>query len=413
MRASVALTRIALAATRLAGCLGCACGPEDEPTCGNEVREPGEQCDGQDLGGLSCFGQGFEIGTVTCLPSCTADLSDCSRCGDGVASGAEACDGAALRGESCVSVGFAGGSLGCVACALDTSGCYECGDGVRFGDEECDGPDLAGTTCQGLNFESGSLVCGADCRFDTTACVPFNPWSVQFDGTDDSLSCTLMFPSPLYSHTWEGWVWIAPGGPSPGTVFQKWNPGVNLNDPPWLMWVFYFHDTSPVLDLLQIQTQAAGSGLLSEYSYAMTGSWHHFAFVWDYTVDLTWVELRHYVDGLLVLTDFPSPISASSPLEDSLDPLFMGNCCLDGPCTPFEGSIDEIRLWDYPRVGEEIMADMNLQLAGNEPGLIAYWPFDEGSGQFTEEVVSGTTCVLGTGPAPDGADPVWSADTPF
>src|SRR5690606_5589990 len=46
----------------------------------------------------------------------------------------------------------------------------------------------------------------------------------------------------------------------------------------------------------------------------------------------------------------------------------------------FKGTIDEIRLWSRPRSGRELQADMNQRLTGLEPGLAAYWRFDEASG---------------------------------
>ncbi len=45
--------------------------------------------------------------------------------------------------------------------------------------------------------------------------------------------------------------------------------------------------------------------------------------------------------------------------------------------TSFIGQIDEVRVWNKPRSEEEIRADMNRQLNGDDPGLVGYWTFDE------------------------------------
>ena len=45
--------------------------------------------------------------------------------------------------------------------------------------------------------------------------------------------------------------------------------------------------------------------------------------------------------------------------------------------SPFVGFIDEVRIWNVARTEAEIRADMNTELTGNEPGLVAYWKFDE------------------------------------
>ncbi len=54
-----------------------ACTAGEPPVCGNGVREPGEECDGADLGGRTCQTQGFDGGTLACNPDCTLDTSGC------------------------------------------------------------------------------------------------------------------------------------------------------------------------------------------------------------------------------------------------------------------------------------------------------------------------------------------------
>ena len=46
----------------------------------------------------------------------------------------------------------------------------------------------------------------------------------------------------------------------------------------------------------------------------------------------------------------------------------------------FNGLVDEVRLWNVVRTPAEIAADWNQALVGNEPGLVGYYKFDEGSG---------------------------------
>ncbi len=43
----------------------------------------------------------------------------------------------------------------------------------------------------------------------------------------------------------------------------------------------------------------------------------------------------------------------------------------------FVGQIDEVRVWNVARTEQQIRADMNKQLKGDEHGLIGYWKFDE------------------------------------
>src|SRR5262249_33916196 len=48
--------------------------------------------------------------------------------------------------------------------------------------------------------------------------------------------------------------------------------------------------------------------------------------------------------------------------------------------TPFNGAIDDIRLWNTARSQAAIQASMNARLIGNESGLVGYWTLDEASG---------------------------------
>ena len=63
---------VALLGSQLGTCAG---GPGG--LCGNGVIDPGEDCDGADLGGQTCQSQGFGSGTLACGPGCSFDTSGC------------------------------------------------------------------------------------------------------------------------------------------------------------------------------------------------------------------------------------------------------------------------------------------------------------------------------------------------
>ena len=53
--------------------------------CGNGVLERAyEECDGEDLGGMSCSDRGVDGGGLACGPDCRVDTADCTACGNGV-----------------------------------------------------------------------------------------------------------------------------------------------------------------------------------------------------------------------------------------------------------------------------------------------------------------------------------------
>jgi len=45
----------------------------------------------------------------------------------------------------------------------------------------------------------------------------------------------------------------------------------------------------------------------------------------------------------------------------------------------FHGDLDEVRIWSVARSAKEIQAAVNTPLNGKEPGLVAYWSFDDGT----------------------------------
>lgn len=156
--------------------------PENLAVCGNDRKQVGERCDGQDLNGMSCTSLGFGAGVLGCRADCQDfDRAGCGApegCGDGVQDGVEVCDGEDLDRHSCEDLGFGAGQLDCLPnCgAFDTTGCGlppGCGndeiDGVA---ELCDGQDFGDLSCERLGFASGQLVCAADClSYDKSGCV--------------------------------------------------------------------------------------------------------------------------------------------------------------------------------------------------------------------------------------------------
>jgi len=140
--------------------------------CGNDTIEGKEQCDGDDLGGETCATQGFIDGTLTCAKNCMLDTSGCNSCGNDSIGGTDVCDGTDLGGEDCVSQGAVGGTLGCLpdCSGYDLSMCDTCGNGAVDPGEDCDGADLGGADCTAAGFVDGTLGCAADCTFDTTMC---------------------------------------------------------------------------------------------------------------------------------------------------------------------------------------------------------------------------------------------------
>ncbi len=100
-----------------------------------------------------------------------------------------------------------------------------------------------------------------------------------------------------------------------------------------------------------------------------TNAWYHVAGVY------TGTQVMLYINGQLIGT------------EDAIGELTNGTGVVmnlgDNPTWPgrfWNGRLDEIRIWEVARTEEEIQANMSVELTGNEDGLVAYYPMNEGTG---------------------------------
>jgi hypothetical protein len=180
--------------------------------CGDGYISVGEDCDGANLNGKTCVDQGYDGGTLACFPqSCLFDEGACTynaTCGNNVLERGEGCDGTAgydvARYDTnrdgvvdCRDFGFLAGDLACnvppLPCVPLTTGCTNTtcnNNGILDPGEKCDGMDLGGATCVSLGFASGTLSCKPlQCDFDTSLCVSgggctstqTSEWSVPAD----------------------------------------------------------------------------------------------------------------------------------------------------------------------------------------------------------------------------------------
>ncbi len=86
--------------------------PIPAPVCGNSIVESGEVCDGNSK---ACTVEEYQ-GTQQCNNLCTGWEScvTAERCGDDIKNGSEACDGTDLGGQTCETQGFDSGTLTCL-----------------------------------------------------------------------------------------------------------------------------------------------------------------------------------------------------------------------------------------------------------------------------------------------------------
>ncbi|MCP4247451.1 MAG: LamG domain-containing protein, partial [bacterium] len=134
--------------------------------------------------------------------------------------------------------------------------------------------------------------------------------------------------------------------------------------------------------------------------------WHHVGIRYENPDFDVWLDGVHVGSRSTTLVGFGVPFFYQVGVGYT-----VGWPSTNGHWFPFDGLIDEMRSWNIARSEEDIARDMNRTLAGNEAGLVGYWRFDEGQGQYAlDSSPYGNDGVLGGAAVPAGAPagPQWA-----
>lgn len=96
--------------------------------------------------------------------------------------------------------------------------------------------------------------------------------------------------------------------------------------------------------------------------------WHHYAATYDGNIIYIYIDGKIVSKGKKRRTEKPT---------DKIGDLYIG-CDSKIKGRYFNGSIDEVRIWNYVRTQKNIERTLHLELTGNEKGLIAYYNFNQG-----------------------------------
>ncbi len=112
--------------------------------------------------------------------------------------------------------------------------------------------------------------------------------------------------------------------------------------------------------------------ILNSTTSVPANQWIHVACVREGSI------VRLYYNGTLQRTgSFTGSVTSNGRL--SIGSNYQSSTNYNSPPThPFNGDIDEARIWNLARTQQEILADLNNELVGNESGLIAYYNFNQG-----------------------------------
>ncbi|MBI3765129.1 MAG: hypothetical protein HY277_01330 [Ignavibacteriales bacterium] len=217
-------------------------------------------------------------------------------------------------------------------------------------------------------------------------------YALQFDGSNDYVSVGAMYSSTTDNFTIEFWVnptatrnaTAETNSGTAGTSGQRYaiNPthgtsnygsghaGVGISVGTNGVSVFE-HASSYLPSLLVYNSTIAG--------------WNHVAVVYQNK------QPQLYLNAVLVRTGLTSTMIAH-PSGD------VGSNGTEN-YGPFQGDMDEVRIWNIALSQSQILQNMNRRLSGAESGLITYFQLDEGLGIVTSDISGhSNTGTLTNGP---------------
>eukprot|EP01121_Diplochlamys_sp_Union-15-3_P015736 TRINITY_DN5255_c0_g1_i1.p1 TRINITY_DN5255_c0_g1~~TRINITY_DN5255_c0_g1_i1.p1 ORF type:complete len:328 (-),score=51.28 TRINITY_DN5255_c0_g1_i1:23-1006(-) len=243
-------------------------------------------------------------------------------------------------------------------------------------------------------------------------------YALSFDGEDDIVRVGHLNTDLLLSDSWTLEAWVKPFGDQKGH-FQPniiGFPGRHPN----LEFCGTTTNTdcdNPTKTLTQLREKDGNYyTVVGNKTLDTDNKWYHLAATWDN------VTLSLYIDGELDISIKPYQHGYNEPLgcyfelcDEGLD---IGGYRFLSPQGTyynnqyFKGIIDEVRVWRVGRTQSEIKKFMNQVLSGAEPGLLYYWPFDEGTGTLVSSIAEVGYGALGGGILT--AEPRWvRSDAPL
>ncbi len=204
--------------------------------------------------------------------------------------------------------------------------------------------------------------------------------SLNLDGINDRVNTPIsLSPTTYQNWTFECWV----NSPQiPKTTLGMDGPMYGEN-----MGILWNHNSG--FEGSAFVYEANGIYYVASFGSLAAHTWYHLAATYNGT------ELKTYRNGVLINTT----TTGGSGLHSTSTTLKMGSH--PSVANYFEGKIDEARIWNTVRSCTEINQSMNVELAGNESGLQAYYKFNEGVANGTNTSI--TTILDASSNANNGA----------
>ncbi len=215
---------------------------------------------------------------------------------------------------------------------------------------------------------------------------------IRFDGVNDNIAVPDSAPLDVTTrYTFESWVRVS--GYQYGTLISKFeDDGDNRG------WMINFGETGDPTKLYVVQTSAGTWTNPIQWNSGWTptlNTWFHVAVVFDSTLPSN--HLKLYVNGNL-----QAQTSWAHTLVPNNANLYLGG--YDGAGNGlnaganqrfFNGSMDDVRVWNSARTQAEIQAWLNSELVGTESGLVGYWKLNQGIAGGSNAGITTVTATTG------------------
>jgi len=265
--------------------------------------------------------------------------------------------------------------LGNAGLAMDAVELSETGGFVAIQINDSDIASLQVRGGEQLGFATGQGV-GPDVEFvsndapqiEPIANQPGTPSALLFDGDNDVVFLNGNVLNGLTDVTTEYWINSTEFSESQSVISGSGNSNALNNE--------YLHFFRSITQFELWSHGGASTWIIDPIIDArgpVEGNWHHIAVVTDASTS----QATLYIDGVSQGARFvnATPLSVVSVvLGQDQDSPFGGF----DPAQAFTGTLDELRVWDTVRTGQQIRDNMNRALvAPLESDLHGYWTFDD------------------------------------
>ncbi|AOW98601.1 hypothetical protein BJP34_03285 [Moorena producens PAL-8-15-08-1] len=170
-------------------------------------------------------------------------------------------------------------------------------------------------------------------------------------------------------------------------------------------------DSSPVVieEKSKLGTRVNGTFYDSGYSLErLTPGWHHLAAVGKDSTTLFYIDGRQVADVKQAYIDAATDDTSKEQRRTTICQATDINISTIGNSTNGSeqfGKLAEVRVWNLALSKAEIAINSKTRLSGNEPGLIAYYPLNEGTGTEVRDLTGSTnTGSTNTGSSNNSTD---------